>query len=157
MTKPDDCEYVQRLISAGRDERSPWSSRRAINEHLKGCEHCREFSATVEGHAAMLKTLPGAEMNTDPGLGIESHVRQPLLKRLWSAHVSVPVPVAAVTVVAAIVLTALVPQFFNHSNGETSDERESFIRTESVIEYVQAYRLAPQSAALERPSTPKSN
>lgn len=157
MIEPNDCESVQRLISAGRDERLPSSGRRTIDEHLRRCEGCREFFAMVEAHSATLKALPAAEINTDLGFNSEKPSKRPYLKKIWSARISVPAPIAAVAVIAVVALAAFNPGFFGRKGFERAGEGTSAAMGQPAIEYVQSYRLAPQRAALEWPAARKSN
>jgi anti-sigma factor RsiW len=133
-----NCEKYQRLISDFLDDGLTPDSNAELARHLEVCSDCREFEEMVRRQKASIQVLP--VFDTAMPLP-KNHQEQGLWGRLWRVRISIPVPAAALVIMAAVALGILWPR---EAPSSSSPARSTAI--EEPIRTVQVERLTPTHA-----------
>jgi hypothetical protein len=137
-----DREQYERLISDSLDRPLSQVEETKLQEAILKYPELAEFKAELIKQATLVLSLP--ELRTDPALRLseEETAHRGILWSLWNLRISVPLPVAAVLVLALV--------GFALFGALTRPTLEAPVMTQQAktIEYVQIERLKPATAIL---------
>ncbi len=137
-----DREQYERLISDSLDRPLSPAEKAELEQAMRQYPELAEFKAELIKQATLVRSLP--ELSTDAALRLsnEKPARRGVLWSLWNIRVSMPLPVAAV------VLLALVGFVLFGSLTRPTPEVPVMTQQAAMIEYVQIERLKPATAVL---------
>lgn len=145
-----DREQYERLISDSLDRPLSQAEETELQKAILKYPELVEFKAELIKQATLVRSLP--ELRTDAALRLsnEKPAQRGVLWSLWNLRVSLPLPVAAVLVLALIGFALF------GSLTRPTPEVPVMTQQATMIDYVQIERLKPATAVLIQQSDNKN-
>lgn len=135
-------EYYERLISDSLDGTLSAAEAKELEQAVREHPELAEFKAATLKQAELVQSLPQFTMDTALTPSVDKSEKRGILWSLWNTRVSLPIPVAAVMLLA--VLGSVLFGIYAKEAPSVSITNQQA----TTIKYIQIERLKPATAVL---------